>query len=88
MAETKAERVSRLSDEIGYALERGVIEENKLAALRFWWDQIPDTEKDGLSMAFKSIESMVRNLRIENSVAAGAGKMRRVKVTTGRVVGE
>ncbi len=82
--ETKAERLSQLCDEIGYALGRGEMPENQLREFRFLWRTTPDREKDGLSYTLKDIEELVKNLRNEMALTNGANKLQRRPVVFGR----
>ena len=83
--ESKAARLSRLADEIGYALGVGDLPENLLREFRFLWGTTPNSEKDGLSLNLRDIETLVKDLRREMAIASGATKSQRVPVTTGRV---
>jgi len=86
--EPKAKRLSRLADDIGYALGRGEYPENDIRQYRWLWRTTPDQEKDGLSLTLQNIEEMVADMRREQAVIAGAGKIRRTPITTGRIDGD
>ena len=83
--ESKAARLSRLADDIGYALGAGEMPENLLREFRFLWGTTPNSEKDGLALNLRDIETLVKDLRREMAIASGASKYQRVPVTTGRV---
>ncbi|RQV98631.1 hypothetical protein EH220_02990 [bacterium] len=78
--ESKAERLSRLADEIGYALGRGEFPENTIREFRFLWKTTPDQEKDGLSYTLQDIEKMIKDMRCEIAIQAGAGKLKCIPV--------
>ncbi len=80
MSGTKAARLSTLADEIGYALGRGEFPENELREFRFLWLTTPNQDKDGLSMTLRDIELMVKDLRREVTINAGAGKLKKFPV--------
>lgn len=84
MSDSKAARLGKLADEIGYALGRGEFPENELRDFRFLWKTTPNQEKDGLSLTLGDIEELVKDLRREKSITAGSGAIRRIPVTTGR----
>lgn len=76
--ETKAERLSRLVDEVVNDIGNGTLNEAKWQRLRVLWRLTPDREKDGLSVTLKDIEQLVRDLRRE--LSATGGKVQRVPV--------
>jgi len=73
---SKAERLSVLADDIGYALGRGEFPENQIREFRWLWRTTPDQEKDGLTLTLKDLEEMVKSMRREQSLLAGAGKLK------------
>lgn len=80
MGEPVEDRLNRLRDEIGYALGRGELPEDKLREFRFLWRTTPDSEKEGLSFNLQDIETMVKDLRREQGLANGAGKVKRIPI--------
>ena len=80
MSETKAKRLTRLADEIGYALGRGEFPENQLREFRFLWRTTPDQEREGLTITLKDLEEMVKSMRREQAILTGAGKVKTYQV--------
>lgn len=76
--ETKAARLARIGDEIGYALGRGEFPEDQIREFRFLWRITPDQEKDGMQYTLKDIEALVKELRRE--LTTGGGKVRRIPI--------
>lgn len=76
----KAERISRLCDEIGYALGRGEFPEDMIREFRWLWRTTPDQEKEGFSLTLKDLESMIKEMRRERLIGTG---VKRVPVVFG-----
>ncbi len=72
MSDSKAARLSKLADEIGYALGDGEFPEDKFREFRFLWKTTPDTEKDGLSYSLRDIEEMFKDMRQESATSSAA----------------
>ena len=79
MSDSKAARLSKLCDEIGYALGRGEFPENQLLEFRFLWRTTPNHEKEGMSFTLQDIEAMVKDLRREKAIQT-SGFLQRVPV--------
>lgn len=79
--ETKAERLSRLIDDVVVELGNGVLDEGKIRQIRFLWKTTPDREKDGLTVTLKDLEPLIKDLRRE--LTPGAGKVKRIPIEYG-----
>jgi hypothetical protein len=79
--ETKAQRMSRLCDEIGFDLGNGTIDANKAREFRWLLLTTPDQEFEGGAIRFKQVDAELR--RLEQELSSTTGVYRRIPVTTG-----